>query len=274
MSRHEFVLAEREMHLRDLREANENLTLALLASQELDEQAAKACSRQVRFLSMVAEDLRKPLQPIRTAADLLGRAQHDEALRARLPAIIKRQVHRMMRLVDDLMAFAQPGDADAMFELGRIDLLVVLAKVAELAGRALDAKCQRLVTTWPAAPPPLRGRAGQLIRIVTRLLDNASRHSPEGSEIRLTVDTLDADVRIIVSDDGAGIAADALASVFAPDASRTRAPWHHDMAMHILRDMVEAEGGNIRATSAGRGLGSQFTISFPQEDDQLGPAPG
>lgn len=274
MSRHESLLTGRETQLRDLREANENLTLALLTSQERHEQAAQARTRQIRFLSRVAEDLRRPLQPIRTAAGLLSRAHPDEALRARLPAIIERQVRRMSRLVDDLMTAAQPGGANATFEPGQIDLMTVFAAAADRAGRALDVRRQRLVTTWPTALPALRGHAGQLIRIVTRLLENASRHSPEGSEIRLTVDTLDESVCIVVSDDGAGIAADALAAVFAPDDPRSWWPRHHGMTMHILRDMVEAEGGSIRATSAGRGLGSQFSISLPQGDGPAGGATG
>lgn len=273
-SHHEFVLDEREMPLRDLREANENLTLARLDLQELDGQAALARSHQIRFLSTVAHDLRKALQPIRTAARLFSHAHSDEALRARLPAIITRQVRRMSRLVDDLMTAAQPGGADVRFEPGQIDLTTVLAKAADQAQRALDARRQRLVRNWPAALAPPRGHAGQLVQIVARLLDNASRHSPEGSEIRLTVNMLDAGVRISVSDDGAGIAADALSAVFAPDDSSTRASGHHGMTMHMLRGMVEAQGGSIRATSGGHGFGSQFSITLPRYDGPAGTTAG
>lgn len=263
MSRHEFVIVEREMHARDLREANENLTLALLAAQELDEQADQVRWRQIRFLSMVAENLRKPLHPIRTAAGLFSRARQDEALHARLPAIIKRQVRRMSRLVDDLVAAAQPGGTDIMFERRPIDLLTVLGAATEQVRRTLDGRRQRLVTSWPAELPPARGHAVRLIGIIARLLDNASSHSADGSEIRLSVEATEGWVQITVSDDGTGIPPDALPAIFASAASTVPSPRRRTMPLHMLRDLVEAQGGTLIATSGGHGHGSQFSISLP-----------
>lgn len=262
-SHREFVLAEREMHVRILREANENLTLALLAAQELEEHADQLRWRQIRFLSMVAQNLRKPLHPIRTAAGLFGRARQDEAMRARLPAIIKRQVRRMSRLVDDLVAAAQPGGTDVLFERRPLDLMTVLAEASDQARRTLEGRRQRLVTSWPAELPAARGHAVRLIGIIARLLDNASSHSADGSEIRLSVDTVDGRVCITVSDDGAGFAADELPSIFAPADSPTPSPRRRGMPLHMLRDLVEAQGGTLLATSGGHGRGSQFTISLP-----------
>ncbi|MCQ9378938.1 diguanylate cyclase domain-containing protein [Methyloversatilis sp. XJ19-49] len=265
-SHREFVLAEREMHVRNLREANENLTLALMSAQELDEQANQLRWQQIRFLSMVARNLRKPLRPIRTAAGLFSRARQDEALRARLPAIIKRQVRRMSRLVDDLVAAAQPDGTDVMFERRSIDLMTVLGQASDQARRALEGRRQRLVTSWPAGLPPARGHAVRLIGIIARLLDNASSHSADGSELRLSVDAVDGWVRITVSDDGAGIAPDALPAIFASAEPNLPSQRRRGMALHMLRDLVEAQGGSLHATSGGPGLGSQFSISLPQDE--------
>ncbi|MDP3874004.1 MAG: diguanylate cyclase [Methyloversatilis sp.] len=264
-SHREFVLTERETQVRNLREANENLTLALLAAQELDEHADQLRWRQIRFLSMVAQNLRKPLHPIRTAAGLFSRARQDAALRARLPAIIKRQVRRMSRLVDDLVAAAQPGGADVMLERRPIDLMTVLGEASEQARRTLEGRRQRLVTSWPTELPPARGHAVRLIGVIARLIDNASSHSSDGSEIRLSVEAVDGWVRITVSDDGAGVAADALPTIFATAESTVPAPRRRGMALHMLRDLVEAQGGTLLATSGGHGRGSQFTISLLQD---------
>lgn len=187
-------------------------------------------------------------------------------MRARLPAIIKRQVRRMSRLVDDLVAAAQPGGADVMFERRPLDLMTVLGEASEQARRTLEGRRQRLVTSWPAALPAARGHAVRLIGIIARLLDNASNHSADDSEIRLSVDTLDGWVRITVSDDGAGVAADALPAIFAPAEPTLPSPRRRDMALHMLRDLVEAQGGTLLATSGGHGRGSQFSISLPQDD--------
>jgi diguanylate cyclase (GGDEF)-like protein len=265
-SHREFLLAEREMHARNLREANENLTLALLSAQALDEQANQLRWRQIRFLSMVAENLRKPLHPIRAAASLFSRARKDGTMHARLPSIIKRQVRRMSQLVDDLVAAAHPGGTEVMFELRPIDLMMVLGAAAEQTRRTLDGKRQRLVKSWPAGLPAARGHAVRLIGILARLLDNASSHSADGSEIRLSVDTVNGWVRITVSDDGTGIAADALPAIFAPAELTRPSPRHPVMDLHVLRDMVEAQGGSLLATSGGPGLGSQFSVSLPQAE--------
>lgn len=273
-SHREFVLAEREMHVRNLREANENLTLALLSAQDLDEQANQLRWRQIRFLSMVAEDLRKPLHPIRTAAGLFSRARQDEALHARLPAIIKRQVRRMSRLVDDLVAAAQPGGTDVVCELRPIDLMTVLGAATEQVRRTLDGRRQRLVTSWPAELPPARGHAVRLIGIIARLLENASNHSTDGSEIRLSVEAVDGWVQITVSDDGTGIPPDALPAIFAPAGSTGPSPRRRTLPLHLLRDLVEAQGGSLIASSGGHGRGSQFSISLPLDAHAIGLASG
>jgi diguanylate cyclase (GGDEF)-like protein len=267
--RHRFVMTAREPRLRDLREANEKLLLAVLNAQELDRRAEEARCRQIRFLEMVANDLRKPLTPIRAAAGLFGRTDPDAPMRARLPAIIRRQVGRMSRLVDELVKVSHVGSDHFMLEMRRIDLNGVLGRAADQCRPALDAKCQRLTLELPADMPAVQGQATRLIRVFSRLIENASAHSAEGSQIGLSAAVLDGTVRVTVSDCGTGIAEDALPGLFDPyrmdSTPRTRKRSRSGMALYAIRDLLEAHGGSVLARSAGPGLGSQFVVTLPAE---------
>ena len=86
-----------------MRQANERLVLSVLARQPADADTEAMHGRRVRFLAMVAHELRHPLAPIRTAAEQIRRANGDDALLARMHAVIEKQVTHLARLVDDLL---------------------------------------------------------------------------------------------------------------------------------------------------------------------------
>jgi diguanylate cyclase (GGDEF)-like protein len=95
--------------LHDLREANEHLVLSALTAQQLQEEVAQANRRQINFLALVAHELRDPLTPILTAAQLLDHARSDKKLLARVKKVIERQVDHMARLVEDLLDGSRAG---------------------------------------------------------------------------------------------------------------------------------------------------------------------
>ena len=97
------ALPGREAQARDLREVNEQLVISALNAQELERSSDAAHRHQITFLAMAAHELRNPLAPLRTAADLLSRAHANEPLLTRLQLIIVRQVGRLARLVEDLL---------------------------------------------------------------------------------------------------------------------------------------------------------------------------
>lgn len=265
------VMTEPDPHLRDLRDANENLLLAVLEAQELERQAEQARYRQIRFLELVVSDLRKPLMPIRAAAGMFSRTQPDEPLRARLPAIIRRQVGRMSRLVDDLVKVSHVGSDHFMLEMRWIDMNGILGRAADQCRPALDAKCQRLTLELPPEMPGVQGHAVRLTRVFSRLIENASAHSAEGSEIGLSAVALDGTVRITVTDRGTGIGNEALPGLFDPfrQDAHPRRRGRTGMALYAIRDLVEAHGGSVQVRSAGPGLGSQFVVELPAEPLRL-----
>ena len=250
-----------------LRDANEQLVLQALDARELEAKAEEAHRRQVLFLATVAHELRNPLSPIRTAAQLLGRTGGDPEALARLQGIIERQVAHMARLVEDLLDGAR-GDAGTFrIERRDVDLQRVLAQALEASLPLLQERNQRLQEQRPAMPIWVSGDSTRLAQVFCNLLDNASKYTPRGGELRLSVRVAEGNVTVSVADNGIGIHPDALDHVFDLFVREPRA-FDLDKAglgigLSVVRSLVEAHGGTIVAHSAGVDRGSEFVITLP-----------
>jgi diguanylate cyclase (GGDEF)-like protein len=265
--RHASSLSEQEPRLRELREANEQLVIAALTAQQMEAQTEEAYTRQTKFLAMVAHELRNPLIPIRTAAELLNRALRDEPLLAQLQAAIKRQVSLVSRLVDDLLDGSRVSAGKFRLECSMVEMAGILSLAVESCRPAVESRSQHL--TIHLAPPPLLvlGDPVRLGQIFSNLLDNASKYTAKGGEISLTAVVLEGALHISVSDDGIGITAEALPSIFELFTQDARALALYDgglgIGLAVVRDLVEAHGGTVVARSPGRDLGSDFIVALP-----------
>jgi signal transduction histidine kinase len=134
--------AEHEHRHGQLREANERLVLAALTAQELQAAAEDAQRPQTEFLAVIAHELRSPLSPIRTAAEMLGHLRSDEPLLARVQTIIERQVAHMSRLVGDLLDVSRVNTGKLRLERRLVDTAVVIAAAADACGPAMETRRQ------------------------------------------------------------------------------------------------------------------------------------
>lgn len=248
-----------------LREANASLVLAAIGAQKLQVAAQAAQDRQGGVLSMVAHELRNPLTPIRMAAGLLGRAQPGTVVQVR--EIIEQEVVHMMRLIDDLLDVSRANVGKLRLDRVRVDLAQVVAGAIGACRPAMDIRRQRLVVDLPEPMPRLEGDPVRLGQVVRNLLDNASKYTPDGGRIMLTVVAVDHAVEISVADDGIGISADALPAVFNPFVQDTHAVGFNGSGLGIgltlVRELVDAHGGTVSAASDGTGSGSRFVVSLP-----------
>jgi diguanylate cyclase len=265
--RHESALAEQQPQMRELLEANEQLVIAALTAQQLEAQTEEAYVRQTKFLAMVAHELRNPLIPIQTAAGLLNRALSDEPLLAQLQAAIKRQVSMVSRLVDDLLDGSRVSAGKFRLECSTVEMTGILSLAIETSRTAVEARSQSLTIDLAPAPLMVLGDPLRLGQIFSNLLDNASKYTPKGGEISLTAVVLERTVQITVSDNGIGIAADALPNIFELFMQDARALALYNQGLGIglavVRDLVEAHGGTVVARSPGRDLGSEFIVTLP-----------
>ncbi len=258
---------DREPHIRKLREANEQLILAALTAQELKAHAEEAHRRQVRFLAMVAHELRNPLTPIRTAAALLSRAGSDEALLTRLQVIIHRQVMHMTRLVDDLLDGSRASTGGFRIERSAVEMGAIFGLAIEACRPAMEGRLQLFRTELLTTPLHVTGDPVRLAQIFSNLLDNASKYTPKGGSIKLAADVRDELLVVTVSDNGIGVTPEALLVIFDLFVQDPRAVVHHGgglgIGLAVVRELVEAHGGSVIARSAGKNLGSEFVVTLP-----------
>lgn len=254
---------------RDLREANAQLVIAALTAQELEAKAEHAHTQQIRFLAMVAHELRNPLTPIRTVSLLLNHAGLDQPQLTRLQGIIERQVTHISRLIDDLLDGSRVSAGKFQLKLQTTELADVLEAAVQMCKPAMDKRQQRLVVSLPVGPVCVQGDAVRLAQVFSNLLDNASKYTPDDGEIQLVLDKQGAMQMVKVSDNGIGISASALPYIFelfVQDSTATafaQASQGLGIGLAVVQELVEAHGGTVVARSAGRDLGSEFVVLLP-----------
>ena len=251
-----------------LREANEFLILAALSAQELQAASELAQRRQAQLLSVIAHELRNPLMPIRTAATMLHSARSEDL--PRMQAIIERQVSHMSRLIGDLVDDSRIKTGKLRLNLEMNDLITLIQQAIDAARPSMDARLQRIATSMSPASLPMRCDPLRIAQIISNLLDNASKYTPNGGHIECTVSKDNGLIIITVTDSGIGISADSLAHVFDPFIQDRHATGFNGeglgLGLTVVRELVEAHGGSVFANSTGPGLGSRFVVSFPETE--------
>ena len=258
-----------DLPLQNLRDVNERLVVAAVqAQQQQGDLQDKARELQVRFLAMVAHELRNPLMPIRTAAELLLRARGDETMLQRLQGVIQRQVAQMSRLVDDLLDTSRITSGRFRLERTTIDLEAVLNTARDACQPAIESRLQDL--EWAVAPGPIliEGDAVRLAQVFSNLLDNASKYTPRGGRLRVASTSPGGRIEVEVSDQGRGISATAMPHIFDLFAQDPRTIAFGNgglgIGLAVVRELVDAHGGSIVAHSDGVDRGSAFLVSLPR----------
>ncbi|MEP7056370.1 MAG: diguanylate cyclase [Caldimonas sp.] len=267
LSRYEQALDASKHRHAQMREANEQLVLAALGAQTLQAAAEQAQRRQTDFLAVLAHELRNPLAPIRTAAATLASFQTDEPMLPRMQAVIERQVVHLSRLVDDLLDVSRVSTGKLRLVRGPVEMRATIDTAVDACRPAMDMRMQRFDISLPASALTIDGDPVRLAQIVSNLLDNASKYTPDGGEIRLAAEVVGGSAVITVTDSGIGISAEALPHVFDPFVQDTHAIGFNGaglgIGLTVVRELVEAHGGSVVASSAGSGHGSRFVVTLP-----------
>jgi len=148
-----------------------------------------------------------------------------------------------------------------------VDLSGVVRAALETVQPSAEAKAVHVHTEVDTCIGSVLADAARLQQILSNLLTNAVKFSPDSGAIRLSIRRMDSVVELIVSDNGKGITADFLPFVFEPfrqaDGSTTRAYGGLGLGLAIVKHLVEAHGGTVAAFSAGEGQGATFTVRLP-----------
>ncbi|HEX8606761.1 MAG TPA: ATP-binding protein, partial [Pseudoduganella sp.] len=250
-----------------------DVTAAVLAMRALQE----ANSRKDEFLAMLAHELRNPLAPIGAAAELLRLGTPDAARIQKTSAVITRQVEHMTKLVDDLLDVSRVTRGLVTLRRETLDICAIVGDAVEQAA-AIGAKGHRLAVELPPGPAWVNGDRTRLIQVLSNLLNNAARYTPDGGDVTVRVTADEHEVHIIVEDNGIGIPATLLPHVFDLFTQAERSPDRSQgglgLGLALARTLIELQGGHISAHSAGAGQGSRFTVCLPRVTRPEAGAPG
>ena len=259
--------ADVERRHSQLRAANERLVLGALSAQELLAAAEQAQARQMALMAAVAAELRNPLAPIRITSAMLGHLPAEKLLLPRVQGIVEQQLARMSLLVGHLVDASATGPGSWEFERRWIDLGPVIDAAIAAQQPQMEERGQRFESHRPPGALGVLGDATRLALVLDNLLDNASRHTHEGGRISLSVVASSDTLTLTVSDNGIGITASSLPTVFEPFAQDAHALGYNSIGLGIgltvARALVRAHGGDIIAQSAGARRGSQFIVTLP-----------
>ena len=250
-----------------LRDANQNLVLAAIRAQVLQEEAEGRNNRQNEFLAMLAHELRNPLAPISAAAALLKLPGADERRVRHASEVIGRQVKHMTELVDDLLDVSRVTRGLVTLVKKNVDLRVVVASAVEQARPSIEARRHLLRLNMGAENATVSGDQTRLIQVIVNLLTNAAKYTPHGGQIVLDLSVQGCEVCLCVSDNGSGIEPSLLPHIFDlfTQGERTpdRAQGGLGLGLALVKSMVALHGGRVQADSRGPGEGSAFSIFLP-----------
>lgn len=261
-----------EARHRDLREANEQLVLAVFSAQEKEASAVAVLRRHTAFLARAAHELRSPLAPIRHASAMVGMTRADSKLLARAMVIIDGQVLRIERLVADLLDVSRANTGRLRIQRRLVELGALVDDAASNWRPLLESRHQYLEVRRPATDLQINGDPARLAQVLDNVLDNASRYTPEGGAVHLRVEESGPNVVITVIDSGVGIARESLTTVFEPFDHGARVHDTHEgstaevglgIGLTVVRELVEAHDGTVQILSAGRGHGTRVVVTLP-----------
>ena len=230
------------------------------------------------FLGIVSHELRAPLISIKgSTATVLGASRPlDPAETLQFFRVIDENADRMRQLIGDLLDHGRivTGTLSVSPEPVRVASLVDQARSTFASGAAGPT----LGIDLPEDLPRVMADRTRIVQVLTNLLSNAARHSPESSPIRIEAAREGVHVAISVTDKGRGVPPDRLPHLFrrydpSTAGDRRRGLAGAGLGLSICRGLVEAHGGRIWAESGGAGRGTRFTFTVPVAEEVGAPRP-
>ena len=241
--------------------------LAETRLRESEEALRKADQRKDEFLATLSHELRNPLAPIRTAAEMLTMPNLADEQLAWSRQVIHRQVEHMARLLDDLLDIARITRGKLQLRLQPVDIGTIVDTAVEAARPLITARKHGLTIELPPELPTFDADPVRLAQVLSNLLTNAAKYTDSPGRIWLTARVEDASLRIAVKDNGIGLPAAVLPKIFEMSSqvqdARGRAEGGLGIGLALVKGLVTLHGGTIEVFSEGTGHGSEFVVTIP-----------
>ena len=249
---------------------------ALALEQQVRSEAERATRARDEVMAIVAHDLRNPMNTILTSATIIGDSLEQGAKKSvdiSNPALladlktcveaIQSSVKTMDRLICDLLDVSRMEAGSFSIQRSHVDIGALLEENLKLCESQARAKKIKVSSEIPSGLPPVSGDRNRLDQVLSNLLGNAFKFTPEGGRVVVRARKIDASVEITVEDSGPGIPAADLPRIFdrywrGDRASRDGA----GLGLAICKGIVDAHGGKIWVESAPGG-GTTFWFTVP-----------
>lgn len=257
------IVDERLQAVRDLEEYIAKLSVTM-EKVRIEDRA------KTEFLAILAHELRNPLSPILSSLELL-KLQGPSAATPELIEVMDSHVQTVARLLDDLLDVSRISRKKFQLQKEHVTLQDALKRSLQTVETFLNARGHTVSLTLPQEDIWLDADPVRLEQIFVNLLNNAGKYTDPNGEIRLMCNSVEGGVRVCVADNGIGISAEHMDSIFEPFSSpeSSRKPGGLGIGLSLTRKLVELHRGTITATSEGRGKGSTFEVWLPLGETRL-----
>jgi signal transduction histidine kinase len=243
--------------------------IARVQLARLYDDAREAADAREEVLKIVSHDLRNPLSTIGMAAEMILETA-DEAAQVRGVGIIRRSSERMNRMVQDLLDVAKLETGRLAIEVEDTAVAILIDEAIETLAPLAEEKGLALSSVLSPDLPGICVDRGRILQVLSNLIGNAIKFTPDGGEITLHARPEAGSVRFAVTDTGPGIAPDQMQRIFGRFwQARATDRRGLGLGLTIAKSIVEAHGGRIGAESRA-GEGSEFWFTVPRAD---APAP-
>lgn len=235
--------------------------------KRMEDALREADRRKDEFLATLAHELRNPLAPIRNSLEILKMPRVDEATVRQTKAMIERQVHHLVRLVDDLLDVSRVMRGKIVLRRQPVELANVVARAVETVQSRIEDQGHRLDLSISPESMRLNADPIRLAQVIGNLLTNAAKYTEANGSIWLTAEREGGQAVLKVRDNGIGIAPDMLPHVFElfvqADHAATRSQGGLGIGLTLVKNLMEMHDGTVAARSAGPGQGAEFEIRLP-----------
>jgi PAS domain S-box-containing protein len=241
---------------------------ALLESERAARAEAERIGRlKDEFLATLSHELRTPLNAILGWSQLLRKKTLGPAEFRKGLDTIERNSRAQAQIIEDLLDMSRIISGKLQLNVKNVNLRSVIEAAIESLLPTVQAKDIRLQTVFDVLPASIIGDPGRLQQVVWNLLSNAIKFTPKGGRVRVSLEKVNSQVELMVSDTGQGIKSEFLPYVFdrfrQADSSTTRKFGGLGLGLSIVKQLVELHGGSVQATSAGEGQGATFIVMLP-----------
>ena len=230
--------------------------------------AAEDASRvKEEFLATLSHEIRTPLNAVIGWIKILRGRTVDAATLARALEVIDRNATVQGVLIEDMLDMARIVSGKLRLDIGSVDPVAATLAAIDVVAPAAAGKAITLRTSINPALPSIQGDAGRIQQIIWNVLSNAVKFTPTGGIVHVRAEQLGSSIVIAIEDTGEGIAPDFLPFIFdrfrQAKSSMSRTHGGLGLGLALVRQLVEMQGGQVSAESAGLGLGATIRLTFP-----------